>query len=289
MSLLRAAVLSVSLFSPAVFAGDLANFITDLYGGDGIRLFVSPTAIRHDAHFTAESINALSSLDSSVTSATDFSAFNSPASGVTFDLSTGVPVATQESLGPLLSERATTLGASKLNVAFFYTRVDFSKFEGTDLDSFSFVLPHIDVNRDGILGPPGSLVELDTVTAFVDITFEQDIYAPFGNYGLTDYWDVGVVIPIIRVEARANAFATVTDITGGNMHTFVGVIDNPVSESGGAKTGVGDVILRTKYNFLKEHAALPEMAITAQLTLPTGDEDNLLGTGHETAWTVNCV
>lgn len=289
MSLLRAAVLSVSLFSPAVFAGDLANFITDLYGGDGIRLFVSPTAIRHDAHFTAESINALSSLDSSVTSATDFSAFNSPASGVTFDLSTGVPVATQESLGPLLSERATTLGASKLNVAFFYTRVDFSKFEGTDLDSFSFVLPHIDVNRDGILGPPGSLVELDTVTAFVDITFEQDIYAPFGNYGLTDYWDVGVVIPIIRVEARANAFATVTDITGGKMHTFVGVIDNPVSESGGAKTGVGDVILRTKYNFLKEHAALPEMAITAQLTLPTGDEDNLLGTGHETAWTVNCV
>ncbi|MFT4563799.1 MAG: hypothetical protein ACI9BW_003559 [Gammaproteobacteria bacterium] len=280
MGRLRATILALAFFSPAVSAGDLVNFITDLYGGDGIRLFVSPTAASHDAHFTTESINALSSLNSSVTSATGFSAFNSPASGVTFDLSTGVPVSTQESLGPLLSERATTLGANKLNVSFSYTRVDFSRFEGTDLDSFSFELPHIDVNNDGILGPPGSLVELDTVTAFVDITLEQDIYALFGNYGLTDYWDVGIVIPVIRVEARANAFATVTDITGGNVHTFLGAIDEPQSSSGGAETGFGDVILRTKYNFMNGHAALPDMAITAQLTLPTGDEDNLLGTGH---------
>ncbi|MFT4584036.1 MAG: hypothetical protein ACI915_004064 [Gammaproteobacteria bacterium] len=64
------------------------------------------------------------------------------------------------------------------------------------------------------------------------------------------------------------------------MHTFVGAIDEPVSKSGGAETGFSDIILRTKYNFIRGHAALPDMAVTAQLTLPTGDEDNLLGTGH---------
>jgi hypothetical protein len=66
------------------------------------------------------------------------------------------------------------LGANKVNVSFSYTRVNFSRFEGTDLNSFRLDLPRIDVNDDGILGPPGSLVELDTVAAFVDITLEQD-------------------------------------------------------------------------------------------------------------------
>ena len=39
-------------------------------------------------------------------------------------------------------------------------------------------------------------------------------------------------------------------------------------------------LFRTKYNFLKGHVSLPNMAITAQVTVPTGDEKNLLGTGE---------
>ena len=278
--------LSVLLASPVTMAVDLENFITDLYGGDGIRLFVAP-ALSHDAHFTDESLTALSSLNSAITSAVGFSAFNSPVSGVTFDLSTGIPVATQESLGPLLTERATTIGKNRLNISFAYTRVDFKRFEGTDIDSFKLIFPHIDCcgpagGPDGLLGPPPPFAEfeLDEVTVNLDVTLEQDIYALFGNYGVTDNWDVGVVIPIIRVEARANAVAIVTDITGRDIHTFVGAVDDPLSDTGGSKTGIGDVIFRTKYNFLKEHGSLPDMAITAQVTVPTGDEKNLLGTGE---------
>jgi len=286
MRRIRAVLLSVSLFSPAVLAADLTNFITDLYGGDGIRLLVRPTGPPHDAHFTAESLDALSNLNSAITSAVGFSAFNSPVSGVTFDLSTGVPVATQDSLGPLLSERATTIGQNKLNISFSYTRVAFDQFEGTELDSFSLVFPHADVGGpgggppDGILGPPGPLVELDTVTVAVDVTLEQNIYALFGNYGVTDRWDVGIVVPIIQIEARANAFAVASDVTGSDFHTFIGAIDSPVSNTGGTKTGIGDVILRTKFNFLEQHNTLPDMAVTGQITVPTGDEDNLLGTGE---------
>ena len=39
-----------------------------------------------------------------------------------------------EGLGPLLSERAQTLGKGKINVSFAYSRVEFDVFEGEDLD-----------------------------------------------------------------------------------------------------------------------------------------------------------
>ena len=64
-------------------------------------------------------------------------AFNSTVSSYTFDLELGVPVRSTESLGPILSERATTLGARRLNVGFSYNRIDFKRFEGTDLDDIT--------------------------------------------------------------------------------------------------------------------------------------------------------
>jgi hypothetical protein len=287
MARIPALILSVSLFSPTALAADLENFITDLYGGDGITMAVDPGFFSHEAHFTADSLEALEALNSAITSAVGFSAFNSPASGVTFDLSTGIPVATEDSLGPLLTERASTIGKNRLNVAFSYTRVDFSRFEGTDIDSFQLEFPHLDVccgpgGPDGRLGPPPAFLgfELDVVTVDLDVTVEQDIYALFGNYGITDNWDVGVVIPIIHLTARASAFATVTDVTGREVHSFVGSIDDPKSNSGGSKTGIGDVILRTKYNFLQDHESWWDMAATVRVTVPSGDEDNLLGTGE---------
>ena len=129
LTMLRPTALALSILvtAPVTMAADLENFVTDLYGGDGIRLFVAP-ALSHDAHFTDESLVALSNLNSAITSAVGFSAFNSPVSGVTFDLSSGIPVATQESLGPLLTERATTIGKNRLNISFAYTRVDFKRF-----------------------------------------------------------------------------------------------------------------------------------------------------------------
>jgi hypothetical protein len=49
-----------------------------------------------------------------------------------------------------------------------------------------------------------------------------------------------------------------------------------VSRTGSA-SGVGDVVVRTKYNFLKRTGG--GLAAVLDVTLPTGDSDNLLGTG----------
>jgi len=39
-------------------------------------------------------------------------------------------------------------------------------------------------------------------------------------------------------------------------------------------------VLRTKYNFVRDHGAAPDLSMLVQVTGPTGDEKNLLGTGE---------
>jgi len=221
-----------------------------------------------------------------VTSALGFSAFNSTSSGITFDLSQGIPVATEESLGPLLSERATSLGKGKLNVGFAFSRVNFDSFEGTDLGNLALDFLHDDCcTGDPITGPgPDGILggfEKDIVRVHINLELNQDIYGFYANYGLSDNLDVGVVVPVVSVEARANAMAEVLElyIPGSNIHTFAGAPDEAVSTTGGSDTGLGDIILRAKYTFASS-PGLPSMAVLGQITTPTGDEDNLLGSGE---------
>ena len=133
-------------------------------------------------------------------------AFNSIVTGFTFDIERGVPVRTTESLGPLLGERAATLGAGKLNLALTYTRIRFKRFEGNSLNDLQLSFIHDDVNGDGVLGPLGTPLdfELDHVRVDLDLTLEQDVLAFFATYGVTRTWDVGIVVPIIHSRARAD-------------------------------------------------------------------------------------
>jgi len=127
--------------------------------------------------------------------------------------------------------------------------------------------------------------ELDDVRVDLDLTIEQDVFALFATYGLSRNWDVGIVVPIVRSYARAEGNATIISnaITNPGLHSFDPVNqDPPRSTIEREKTGVGDVVLRTKYNFLRKHPASPDLAVVGQIELPTGDEDDLLGTGETT-------
>ena len=120
----------------------------------------------------------------------------------------------------------------------------------------------------------------------LDLEIVQDIFAFFATYGLTRTWDVGIVVPIVHSRVRAVALATIIDNSPvTNAHFFdtpplAPGSDLPRSTGGGDETGIGDIILRTKYNFLRNHGAWPDLAILGQVKLPTGDEDDLLGTGE---------
>jgi len=271
-------------FSTVAVAQGVKDVVKDLYGGQGILLAPTPPPfVNHAPHFAADSQSALNNLSTALTSNIGVFAFNSTSGGFTFDPERGVPVVTQEGLGPLLAERATTLGRGKFNIGFSYSRIDFSRFNGTPLDKLSLTFLHDDVNHDGIRGPIDSpfSVELDQIRIDLDLHIAQDLFAFYGTYGVTQNLDVGVILPIVHSEARAAAHASIVRISpiSAQVHNFDpsrppdSVIDREAA-------GVGDMVLRAKYNFSRDVEAWPDAAVVGQLTLPTGDESNLLGTGE---------
>ncbi len=278
-------LVTLSALSSSARAGNVADVVRDLYGGDGITLEDVGGPFSHTAHFTAASLESLDDLSSAINSSAGIFSFNSTVTGFTFDIERGVPVRTTESLGPLLAERAPTLGKNKLSFAFSYTRIKFDKLEGDDLDDLELIFQHDDVNGDGVLGPLGTPLdfELDQVRVDLDLELEQDLFVFFATYGLGRHWDIGAVVPIVRTEAHAKAQASVVEnaVSNPGLHRFDPVNqDAPADEIERDATGLGDVILRSKYNFLRKHPRIPDLAALGQVKLATGDEDDLMGTGE---------
>ena len=287
-------------FAGPAGAGDLQDTIKNLYGGQGIRVEPSPF-FPVETRFQASSLQGLDQLNSQLTSAIGVPSFNSSVAGFTFDIERGIPVQTTESLGPLLTERATTLGARKLDVNFSYTRVNFTKLQGKDLDNLELIFRRNDVNQGCDPNIPQFLARCDTIRTNLQVDLTEDIFALIATYGLTSVWDVGFVIPVTHIRLSANSQATIRDQSnnlGGTsnggipIHQFGSVsncdppVDPPSSTStcdahgGGDETGLGDIILRTKYNFLRNYDGfIPDLAFLVEVKLPTGDENQLLGTG----------
>jgi hypothetical protein len=282
-------ILWVGWFAGPADAGDLKDTIKNLYGPQGIH--VEPSLFfPAETRFQASSLQGLDQLNSQLTSAIVVPSFNSSVTGFTFDIERGVPVRTTESLGTLLTERATTLGARKLDLTFTYTRVNFTKLQGKDLKDLELVFLRGDANGNGIRDTSGPFsFESDVIRARLSVDLTEDIFALIATYGLTAEWDVGFVVPVTHIRLIAKAHAAIFDQFGNPGGTKVGDIpihrfgpnsSQPDASGGGDETGLGDIVLRTKYNFLRHYDDLiPDMAFLVELKLPTGDEERLLGTG----------
>jgi len=293
-------------------AADLKDTIKNLYGGQGILLEPLPLPFpSQESRFQASSLQGLDQLNTQLTSAIGVPSFNSSVGGFLFDIERGVPVQTTESLGPLLTERATTLGARKLDLTFSYTRVNFTKLQGQDLSDLKLVFLRDDANGNGIIDTSGPFsFESDVIRATLSVDLTEDIFALIATYGLTAEWDIGIVVPVTHIRLHAKSSLTICDQAardflrpqcldqfgnrGGTkigdipIHRFgpnstppaVSLSDETAVSGGGDETGLGDIILRTKYNFLRHYDDLiPDMAFLVELKLPTGDEGQLLGTG----------
>ncbi len=246
--------------------------------------------------------------------ATQFSTFplGSSTGGLTyvFDESVGTFRRGSASFGPLFAERALTIGRRKLSVGFNYQRTSYNTFEGQNLSdgSIKFYLRHNDCCTGSptaplVFQPNGTRLnppfEGDLIEAALSLEATTHTTAAFANYGVTDRWDVGLAVPFVRVNLDASVTARILRLVTGlddggpppigateeqlqpalNTHTFE--LNNPnarltVQRSGRA-TGLGDIVLRTKYHFLR--FAGGGLAGAVDLRLPTGDKDNLLGAG----------
>jgi hypothetical protein len=204
-----------------------------------------------------------------------------------FDPASGLFNRASQSFGPGFAERALTNGQGRVGFGLNYQRLEFSKFEGIDLDNGDFVLVLQHNNCCAVAGnplpdPADPFFEGDLVKMQMALKVKTDVFAPFVSVGLTNRWDAGAIVPITRVELAPTITATIDRIaTGGNLaiHAF----DSPdltsqvIDDVSGSKTGLGDIVLRTKYRFVDVPGG--GIAGDVDVRLPTGDKDNLLGTG----------
>jgi hypothetical protein len=203
-----------------------------------------------------------------------------------FNEQSGIYTRNTESFGPAFTERAATIGRKKFSLGVNYQHTSFDSFGGQDLQdgSIAFYLPHTDCCSAA--APPPSAqnpgFESDLMQATLSLKATTDTVGVFANYGVTDRLDVGVAIPITHVALDAEVHATILRLSSADnvlVHTFVQGqnVTEKIFENSGSATGIGDVVLRTKYNFLR--AAGAWMSLGVDVRLPSGDEDNLIGLG----------
>ncbi len=183
----------------------------------------------------------------------------SPSSGgftYRLDPALGTVVRSSDSFGPFFTERSLTSGRARASFGFGYRSTTFNNIDGRDL-------------RDGTLVSTASILrgepapfDIETVT----LRIRTDTMTLTGNYGVTDRLDIGGAIPVVRVN-----------LEGQRVDTYRGRALVQATGSASA-SGLGDVVVRAKYNMLRDGGS--GLALAGEASLPTGSEEDLLGTGR---------
>lgn len=165
------------------------------------------------------------------------------------------------SFGPTFAERALTVGKKKFNFGFNYQHASFDNIEGKSL-------------KDGSIWTYMS-AEYGQYSYFwqdsMKLNVTSDTVGVFGTLGVTDRFDLGFAVPIVRVKMNAS----LTSSFGSTSPSFKPSGNTFVESRSGSASGIGDVVVRAKYNVLKSTGG--GIAAAADIRLGTGDEMNFLG------------
>ena len=272
-----ALALVFGLYFPTAAAAQTTNraFVHDLFFRTAIPGLESPALVNSIAE---ESANAIANL-AGVTLST--APIASSSAGFTFvrDKVTGDQSFKSNSFGPTFADRPLTNGRSVFSFGFNfqYGKTDYEGGFDT-ADGRTIGLPVYDNTarwRDN------GFEEFVTERAFLQA--KSQIFNVVAAYGVTDKFDVGVVVPMVSLsltgwrEEAWNLTRKFADRgTAIGVPTAVGSRVNIPSSSQSA-SGIGDVITRLKYSWTGDRS--DGAAVAADLRLPTGSEEDLLGAG----------
>lgn len=252
-------------------SGKLAFLIPNLYGPGGLTL---PNPL-HEAHFDAAFQSNFGPFNSAIASQLTSLPIPSPASGFTYSLdkSLGVVSRSSDSFGPILAERAETIGKDKFYFGFGFQHFGFNKIDNVQLNNFPAVFEHVPVSN------PSFSKDIITTRNFLDIQLGQ--MTSFFTYGLTDRLDVSVAVPLVSASLSATSDATIQRIGTGDdttVHYFDGTNKDRKQFAGsGAATGLGDVVVRLKGTAIRGEKV--SVALGTDVRLATGDPYDFLGSG----------
>ncbi|MEO8501584.1 MAG: hypothetical protein ABI565_11765, partial [Vicinamibacteria bacterium] len=131
-------VLALVASHPAQAQDKLAFLIPTLFGPSGLTVDSEaklPTGETHSGHFNSSFQANFSPFNSALASRLASVPLPAPASGFTytFDPALGVFNRSTKSFGPLVTDRAETIGKKRASIGFAYQRFTFDKIDGLDL------------------------------------------------------------------------------------------------------------------------------------------------------------
>lgn len=186
--------------------------------------------------------------------------------------------------GPIIGERAETIGRGVLDLALSYSYVQLASIDGDDLDRL--------VNRpvvngrvvsfevdEGTMLKDGRFTNFLPVRVVADLGIVAHIVTPSLTYGVTPDLDLNLTLPILRTSLDVETRSQVPD---PRLPSFALPAGSPVAGTARAAAsasaaGTGDLLLRAKYQLLRERPV--DVAALLGLSLPTGDADDFQGTG----------
>jgi hypothetical protein len=195
------------------------------------------------------------------------------------------------SFGPVFVERALTNGKGVFNLGFAYQGGHYSTLQGRDLENDGIVAQQ----QRGTFVSDGSDVG-DTWRSH--LAMDGKVFLVSGSYGVSDNFDIGWSVPFVSLSAQARF---IRDYNGGlDYDRNLSFIDPNAGPTQGQRvfirdrypnkagtqtlvdrtidaSGLGDIILRAKYAFGPQEGQ--RVLFSGDVRLPTGDEENLLGTG----------
>lgn len=265
------------------FADNLSDLILTLYGGSGVPLtkvfeVERPSGgidVVTTVQVPLDSFLEIQNLNSELNSEKGSFPVSSTGGGFTFQYDSELEVFTRttDSLGPIFAERAATLGGKKFNFGFSYTYIDYSKLRGKDLHDLSSTVFLDEKQKDK------NVLQLD-----FDISVKSNLFSFYGTYGITDRWDVSLLIPILQVQVDVDSAGRILNRTkekgaGGKTLGYSFDTGETISDSvSGASTGIGDIFLRNKYNLFTSKWI--DCTSALDVKFQTGNEEELLGTGR---------
>ncbi|WP_420438799.1 transporter [Candidatus Palauibacter sp.] len=195
------------------------------------------------------------------------------------------------SFGPIFAERAETLGLGRFFLGLQATAFQVTNFSGVPADNL--VLNFFHEDSDVALGPDPGLglpfFERDVLQVRTNLGLDYTVATAVLSAGLASFLDVGFSVPVVRASLSGTANAQILPLGNSLAHRFDGTPAAPVLHASksvsGSATGIGDVSARMKINLTGGttvgRAPPPVgMALLADVTFPTGQEEDLLGLGE---------
>jgi hypothetical protein len=278
---------SVSFAQTSSEARGLVTLIGQVFGPRGLTVDSAaalPDGSTHSAHFNSDFQTNFRRFNIALASQLSALPLPSPASGFTyrFDADTGTFVRSTQSFGPILADRAETIGRGKTVLGYNLQTFSFDSLDGVDLRHVPAIFTHDDAHLGG---GRSDLVVTDNA---LKLTVHQ--YTGLVTFGVTDRLDVSFAIPLVNTRLAVASTAVIHHfgtMRGEAVHFFSdpsapgGIGDLREFAASGTATGIGDVLVRTKRTVVRRSRY--GFATGAEVRIPSGNAYDLLGSG---AWGV---